>query len=104
MDAVDDVRTKEGVYRKGLVMFMIKAVGVSIKHGHGPAEGPFRSQLVPRHKQKVSYSVQLFLCGGDHVKPLIQKLPGPALGEAVMYHFQQDMDPHCVLLYISWSG
>ena len=84
MNTFHCVRAKEGIPCEGLVVFLPEAVNVLILHGHGPDEGPFRSQGVPSQPQGVPCSVAGLLSGGDHVEPLFQKLSSLFTGEAVL--------------------
>ena len=100
---VDYVRSKEGVSCKGLVLFPIKVANVSQPRGHGPAEGPLIAQVVPSHLHKATCAVVEILCGDDHMDPLVKQLSCLFLGEAILYHIQEDLYLHFMLLCICWS-
>ena len=70
---------------------------------HGLAEVLFRSQVLPCHPHKVSCALPNFLCGSEHVVPLVQQLLILFHGEVILYYCQQDLDPHCVLIHVLCS-
>ena len=79
MDAVDYVRSTEGVSYEGLDVLMIRAVNVLWTCVHEPAGRSLKTEVVPRHLKQIPCAATEILRGGKHVESLVQKYPDSSL-------------------------
>ena len=100
MYSVNDVHSKEGVYFKVFVALPLKVANVTRPCGHGLSEGTIITQVFPNHPQEVPCTVTDILCGGNHMYPLVQQLSCLFLGEEILFDYQDDLDPHLVLMRV----
>ena len=101
---VDYNWSEERVSRKGLVVFLLKAVYLLQPCGQGLAEGNRVAQLIPIQPHKVPCDVTKLLHGGDHVEPLFHQFSRIFLREAISNRTWTHIERWCVFSGPSNAG
>ena len=103
VDYIHYVYTERMASFEGLVILMLKAINVTRPCCHCSREGSFCFEIVPGQPHEVSCAVAEILGRGNHLYALIQELAWFLVGELVLAHGDQDLDPHWSLFCICWS-
>ena len=88
------VRPEYTMYCKGLVVLTLEAINVVSQCRHCSGEGTFYSKVIHVQPHKFSVAVAELLGCGNQVGALIQELACFVIGESVLAHGEQYLDPH----------
>ena len=103
MDTVYKIHPKERVFRKGLVVFSIKAVNLMRPRRHREAKWDLINQVVAWNLENIPCGVPELLCWCEDMDPLVQHLAWFFLCQAIISHRQEELYPHCPLLGVCGS-